>query len=282
MGTSNRLRTSDITSVFELLGECREMWSDADSWQHHLLRGACRLTGTAVGIYTESWLSPDRTWTRILDETEYGWRDDKARAVHRRLFADHPDRIAYLPRIYRLAALALDGREDEATALRPELRSDAEWYRSEIYNEYHRPAHIDGCVVSNALNRHSGNLVTLNLAQDTSDRPPGLRARSITMLLARNIAPLVGVTLAARRQCGRHGLSPRLRQTLDALLEGKSEKQVAARLGISCPTVHEYVSVLYQHFNVGSRPELMAYFLRRRPITRGHRRTTPPLHELKA
>jgi DNA-binding CsgD family transcriptional regulator len=50
-------------------------------------------------------------------------------------------------------------------------------------------------------------------------------------------------------------LSPRLKQTLDGLREGDSEKQVAARLGISQPTAHEYVHRLYRHFGVSSRAE---------------------------
>ena len=268
MGTSNRLRTSDIGEVFQLLGECRELWSDAEAWQHHLLRGACRLTGTAIGTYTESWLSSDRTWTQIFDETSYGWHDSAAQEAYQRVLTEHPDRVSYLRRVYRLAALAMDGREDEATMLRPEMRSNADWYRSEMYNRYVEPADLDGFVMSFALNRHTGNLVTLHLAQHTSDRPPNQHAKSITMLIARQLAPLVGVTLATRRQRGRHGLTRRLRQTLDALLEGQSEKQVASNMGISNPTVHEYVSAIYRHFGVASRGELMAYFLRRKPETR--------------
>lgn len=58
-------------------------------------------------------------------------------------------------------------------------------------------------------------------------------------------------------------LSPRLRQTLECLLEGDSEKQVASRLGLSLPTVHQYVTALYRRFNVHSRAELLASFLDR-------------------
>ena len=61
------------------------------------------------------------------------------------------------------------------------------------------------------------------------------------------------------------GLPPRLRQVLGCLLEGDSEKQVAARLGLSRPTVHEYVTALYRLFDVSSRAELLARCLRLRP-----------------
>jgi DNA-binding CsgD family transcriptional regulator len=60
-------------------------------------------------------------------------------------------------------------------------------------------------------------------------------------------------------------LAPRLRQTLAGLLDGDSEKQVAAKLGLSRHTVHLYVGAIYRHFGVHSRGELLALLLRRRP-----------------
>jgi DNA-binding CsgD family transcriptional regulator len=58
------------------------------------------------------------------------------------------------------------------------------------------------------------------------------------------------------------GLAPRVQQTLDRLLQGDSEKQIAARLGISPHTVHVYVKSLYRHYGVCSRGELLARFVR--------------------
>jgi DNA-binding NarL/FixJ family response regulator len=59
------------------------------------------------------------------------------------------------------------------------------------------------------------------------------------------------------------GLSPRHVQTLQYLLSGDSEKEIAARLGVSPHTVHVYVKGLYRHFKVASRGELTARFVRR-------------------
>jgi DNA-binding NarL/FixJ family response regulator len=58
-------------------------------------------------------------------------------------------------------------------------------------------------------------------------------------------------------------LPPRVRQTLACLLEGDSQKEVAARLGLSWETVHQYVKALYRHYRVASRAELLARVLRR-------------------
>ena len=265
MATSQRLRGSDITGIVQLVGECRELWADTDAWQAHLCRGACRLTGTSVGMFTESWLSPDRRSTIVFDEIDVGWRDEQARSYRRQMHEKHPDRVAFSPRVYRLAGSAMDSRERVATALRPEIRPDAEWYRSPMYNDYDRPAYIDGCVVSFAVNPHTGNLVTLHVAQDVTDPEPARRAKAVITLLNTAVAPLVGVELSSRRQRGMRGLSPRLRQVLERLLAGDSEKQVAQRLRVTRPTAHEYVGALYRHFGVHSRGELMAYFVRRRP-----------------
>jgi DNA-binding CsgD family transcriptional regulator len=68
---------------------------------------------------------------------------------------------------------------------------------------------------------------------------------------------------AAKIEASPHRLSPRLRQTLACLVEGNSEKQVAAELGVSPTTVHQYVTALYRHFGVRSRGELLARVLKR-------------------
>jgi len=58
------------------------------------------------------------------------------------------------------------------------------------------------------------------------------------------------------------GLSPRMRQTLGFLVQGDSERQIALKLKISQHTVHVYVRQLYKRFDVNSRGELLARFIR--------------------
>jgi DNA-binding CsgD family transcriptional regulator len=264
MVKSKHLRLGDIESVFQLVGECRELWADADAWQIHLLQGACRLTGTAVGHYNEQRLSPDLKHTEILDESFCGgWRDAAARECMFRMYTRTTNRAAFFPRCARLAGQALLGQE--ATALRPDMRPDRDWYRSAFFNEYRRPAFVDGFILSFSLNTTTGSVVMITTNQDVSDAQPTPHANATLSLLTRQIAPLVGTVLTTRRQHGLRGLSPRLRQTLDRLLTGDSEKEIATRLALSRTTVHDYIGALYRHFHVASRGELMAYFLRRRP-----------------
>ncbi|MDB5553457.1 MAG: Transcriptional regulator, LuxR family protein [Rhizobium sp.] len=58
------------------------------------------------------------------------------------------------------------------------------------------------------------------------------------------------------------GLPPRLSQTLNRLVRGDSEKQVAMQLGLSRHTIHVYVKQLYKRLSVSSRGELLAKFVR--------------------
>jgi DNA-binding NarL/FixJ family response regulator len=57
-------------------------------------------------------------------------------------------------------------------------------------------------------------------------------------------------------------LPPRLRQTMHSLLAGDSEKQAAAKLGVSPHTVHVYVKTLYRRYKVSSRGELLSKWVR--------------------
>jgi DNA-binding CsgD family transcriptional regulator len=57
------------------------------------------------------------------------------------------------------------------------------------------------------------------------------------------------------------GLSPRMRQTLQLLIEGDSERQIALKLKISPHTVHVYVKQLYKRYDASSRGELLSRFI---------------------
>lgn len=77
------------------------------------------------------------------------------------------------------------------------------------------------------------------------------------------IAPLVGGPLARFGEPSPADLPPRVRDVLRCVLEGDSDKQLAARLGIGVYTVNQYTKHLYRHFRVRGRSELLARWVRR-------------------
>src|SRR2546423_767168 len=62
-------------------------------------------------------------------------------------------------------------------------------------------------------------------------------------------------------------LPRRQRQVLSCLQSGGSEKQIAARLGVSPHTVHTHVRAIYRRLGVRSRGELLSLWIT--PTTTG-------------
>jgi len=57
-------------------------------------------------------------------------------------------------------------------------------------------------------------------------------------------------------------LSPRQRQTLQFLLAGHSEKEIAEFMRLSRNTVHHHIKALHRHFAVSTRSELLARWVK--------------------
>jgi DNA-binding CsgD family transcriptional regulator len=58
-------------------------------------------------------------------------------------------------------------------------------------------------------------------------------------------------------------LTPTERRVLQELLSGKTEKQIAARLGVTPGSAHQYVTAIYRKFGTRGRTELMGLWLSR-------------------
>ena len=69
-------------------------------------------------------------------------------------------------------------------------------------------------------------------------------------------------------------LTPRLQQTLQCLIHGETERHVAGELGLSHYTVHDYVKIIYKHFGVRSRAELVARYFQAAEAEHGKRSYT--------
>jgi DNA-binding CsgD family transcriptional regulator len=146
---------------------------------------------------------------------------------------------------------------------REQFVSDAEWYASAEFNEYHRQSGIDDFLAAVAPMTGASVLAVTSSRALHSPRFES-RERRLGRIFFRELGRHFGVNLLLRPGQDVEILPPRLRQTLECLLDGDSEKQVALRLGLSRHTVHDYVKALYRHFEVSSRGELMARHVRDR------------------
>lgn len=265
MGQACHLRLRDVAAAYRIVNECRELWSDPAAWRQHLVEGASRLTGMTVAHYAEASI-PARTSTpRFLCHAVAGFPQGSDWKFYQASLVAYPNIFDFFLGSQRLLNSLVAGKP--AVALREELCPDRQWYRSEVYNEFRRPVRGDGNAISVA-GQSLSNFTQLDVNQNSGDAGPTERTKRQLALLHRLIEPLIGVELATEHQRGVHGLSPQLRATLERMLAGDSEKRIAAQLGVRHATVHEYVGKIYRHFRVKSRPELMAYFIRRRPTPR--------------
>ncbi len=80
--------------------------------------------------------------------------------------------------------------------------------------------------------------------------------------LLAELCKLIGTEAGGGVVASAPGLSPRMRQTLELLMQGDSERQIALKLKISQHTVHVYVKQLYKRYNANSRGELLSRFIR--------------------
>ena len=257
MAKTELLRVQDVRDASRLIGDCRDVGTDPALWHRRLLEGLCTLIGGPSATGGEGvWLRPQHP-VRVLSVHETGF-DARARefyaAFHREL---GPSREPIFRAMQRIPGQLV-------TRSRRQLLSDADWYGSYFFNEFQRPVNIEDRLTSVYQVSEAGAISVLVLHRALGERRFSPREVRLLNFVHEEVGRLIGHALVSVTEPSAEKLSPRLRQTLACLLEGNSEKQVAARLGLSAATTHEYVTALYRHFGVHSRAQLLAHALKRR------------------
>jgi len=265
------LSPNDVSGVIRLVREVCDRWDDPAAWRRHLLQGACRLlegnVGTMVADDSPSLVGFGRPFVISVVGVPAELLASVSQAVSQ--FENRGYEECAEDVMPGMAALheKLNG-QGWVTAARDEVARPHDFHSAQSYVRFRQQLGCDDYVVSVRIvdvPRRPEAIVI--------DRPPrapqfGRREVELLRLLHDEIAPLIGVRLATEDQLCRDGLSKRLNETLTLLLAGRSEKEVATALKLSARTVHDYVTMLYEHFHVSSRAELLAYFIRREPATR--------------
>lgn len=256
MSPSQRVRFRDLRNIFRLVGECRDVGDSPAAWRLHMLEGLGRLVGAPVGLGGESvWTGPERV-LQPLEGAVFGWEKSQAEARWRQ-YLSHGGTAAD-PAVQAISRL----RRILVTRVREQLIDDRTWYGSVHFNEFRKPSGIDHFIMSFHALDDAQTVNAIGLFRPLDAPPFSLRERHIVHLFHRELAPLVGSSLARETGDAPRDLPARLQQTLVRLLNGESEKEVARQLGLSQATVHQYVTALYRRFGVHSRSELLAKWIR--------------------
>ncbi len=259
MSKSQRLRHSDLKAIYRLIGDCLDLGADPLAWRRRLLEGMRRLAGGRVA-YIVGLVGFPRPGVRAAEMVHLGLEGPRQSD----LFAEH---FAFMARggedsmLTAFAALPHDRLQSRS---HDQMVDVGQWRRSESYQRYHREMDMEPGVLSMFPLRVGGVRYhhTLSVRRCVGERSFSRRDVRVLDCLHHELAPQIGRRLAAANEPSASTLPPRLQQTLQGLLDGLSEKQIAERLGISPATLHEYVTKLYRRFGVRGRNELMARWIR--------------------
>lgn len=134
---------------------------------------------------------------------------------------------------------------------------DQTWYASEFYNRFSKRVGFDD-VMASGYRFDSGAFYWL-VVQRRSSQPFYIpRDRRRLAVLTHLLAGHIGNRLTETSDDGVLQMPRRQREVLAGLLEGNSDKQVAANLEISIHTVKQYIQRIHKRLRVNSRGELLA------------------------
>ena len=250
--SSQLLRQDHARKIVKLIRE-GESLAPGPSRNLHLVEGLERIVG---GVLTAQSDDEDFGPSRRGRIREYV-RTQATPGVNR-LFesmirhglAIHPALRALMQRFGGRVALTVQRRE---------LVEDRSWYDDPFFQEHYRTCGLGDAVFS-ARQLRPGRVCRVSMVRATGDRPFSPEERNAVEFFHEQLEHL---ELRTAAQPGEPRLTPRERDVLQGLLQGASEKQVAAELGISPQTVHGRVKSIYMAYGVSSRSELLVKCLGR-------------------
>lgn len=253
MSESIALEESDALDIIRLLGEVALMEAPRNDRRTALLSGIAKLIDAdswawATAAHTESGESPAHT--TILHR---GFNDEELALLFQA--TDHPA----MARLNAPFFTALNETKGQVTRLRQQLDPDnyfVESGASEIWN-----AAGVGAVMLSARPTSDGQVSFIALYRRPGRELFTARESRIAHIILSEIPSLHEAISPAELNEDVTALSPRLRQTMNLLLQGKQRKEIADGLSLSIHTVGDYISEIYRKFEVHSQSELIRRFL---------------------
>lgn len=256
MAKADLLRVQDVRGAYRLIGECRDLGSDPALWQMRMFEGLSRLFGDAAATGGEGRLAGPEGGIVPLTYFDFGFDAKDLRTYLSYMREGGPAIDPFVRALQRAPGRAI-------TVSRRQIVADRAYHRSLVFERYLAPGNVYDRLASVSPTAGSGPTFSLlHLHRPGDNRDFSSRERALLEFFHREIGPLVGRALVSAAEPTPEGLSRRLRQTLAYLVEGDTEKQVAARLGVSHATAHQYVTALYRRFGVNSRGQLLAHVVK--------------------
>ena len=245
------LGIKQVQAIVRIVAETAELWYDATLQRRYTLESLCRLLPAKAAVcfnYGDALSGGDKPCGALV---QAGLSDEQASLVSECLQSAKPVDPC-------IAALSKEeGRV--VVRRRSQLVKDKEWRASEHYKKLREPLGLDDTLYARIA--VPGKVIVLCLLRGADQKPFTEREEQLVDLCLSQMAwPYQPDDASDPRVAA---LQPRLRKVMQHLLEGDAEKQVAAKLGLSKHTVHEYVKMIYQQLGVSSRSELRSQWVGR-------------------
>lgn len=262
MADSTSISFEDVREITRIIGECRELGDDPFVWRQHFMASLSRLVGAELVLCGEVGGAISGK-VCVPGGTAYGFEHGFNLEGYQRLgelYAEGPMKSEMFSTvIQRVAAKPGHG----TTFARQEILSDREWDRSYDRRRICASLGNEDCLHSLYPTGRSDYYDSITIGSAPGRRKIGEREVALVKVVHSEIARMVGGPLAEFHEPSPSQLAPRVRQVLRCFLEGDGDKQVAARLDLSKHTVNQYAKTIFAHFQVNSRQELLARWVRR-------------------
>jgi DNA-binding CsgD family transcriptional regulator len=247
-----KLRLREVREIFRLIGEVRELGSDPKQWRPHMIKRLCEMLDAELVISSEIHFRKIAGTAGRMRVIDIGWGCDSEQNV----WQIHTEREDETPDAYWLLAGRPAPAPGTVTTAAPPQQSTAEEL---VPVKPAKPLYGGSCfILSQYALPHAGAVDQLGLHRTSGEKPFNRAQHRLVRLFHVELGRLWRRDALRRAQDPHADLPPRLGQTLAALLDGASEKQIAMKLELSQHTVHNYVKALHQRFEVSSRGELLA------------------------
>jgi DNA-binding CsgD family transcriptional regulator len=218
------------------------MGNTEEARRHFLETAARDLGASAGGLVLDGGYRPG-VEPSVFGATLLNVDAGNIRMARATLTASNP---VYTKTVLRASSLpvgtVISNRQQDAVSTR-------DWNRSAFVTEYAHPAGFEHFLCSHRT-MGTSRVRGIGLFRKRRDRSFTEEDRDVLHIL----------NLEMPRLYPSHDvrLPPRARQTLDQLLTGAADKEIAVRLGLSVHTVRQYVKTILSAYRVHGRAELIA------------------------
>lgn len=243
MSAATKFKLGDVRRLFRLIGEVRELGSDPQQWRPHMIRRLHDLFDAEIVISSEIHFRRN-TSTGKMRVIDIGWGGD----AEDHIWQIHNERDDEKPDAYWVVAgqASPDPVAPATTEQIVPIKPAEPLYGGKCF------------ILSQILLPHVGAVDQLGLHRTSGEQPFTPPEHRLVRLFHVELGRLWKRDALRKAKDPTADLPPRLAQTLAALLEGMSEKQIAMKLELSQHTIHNYVKALHQRFEVSSRGELLS------------------------